>query len=401
MAVPASSTAAVPAPVVTLPAAASPTHHYAQLDALRGLAAGVVVLDHFLRLWDPTTLPSRVRLLLAVLAPFFNGGVSVLIFFLLSGFVLSLPYERGNPLPYPTFALRRLARIYLPYLGALLLALLADWQLHGTLAVSPWFNQTWTAPLTPRLISQSVLMLGNYDTAQVNTAFWSLPVEMRLSLIFPLLCLPLLRWRPAFAFGLLAATAVAYAAVIRLLPHRLSAVSFTNLAEQAAGIFAFAVGILLVRGMPAIRTWWGTRKAASRLLLGLAVLVALEYPGLLTRGHLFLLSVLLTHAGAAGLLALALCSRRLARVLTHPVPAWLGRVSYSLYLVHATVLFALVHLFFPRVSRLGLLMPYLVISLTLAFLFFFMVEKPSMRLSRSIGRRRRTLVGTKQSTREA
>ena len=45
-----------------------------------------------------------------------------MLFFLLSGFVLSVPYLRGKGQAYPVYLIRRILRIYAPYLAALALA---------------------------------------------------------------------------------------------------------------------------------------------------------------------------------------------------------------------------------------------------------------------------------------
>ncbi len=363
------------------------SHHYPELDALRGLAAFVVVLSHFGKLWEPASIPPRLQLLFGlILAPLFNAASAVMLFFLLSGFVLSLPYRTGTELRYPVFLLRRLARIYLPYLGALALALLADWRLHHPMQVSRWFSQTWTAPLTPALLLQHLLLIGNYDTAQINTAFWSLAVEMRLSILFPLFCVPLMRLRarfvPLWFLGLL----LFYTADLRLLQHRLSPVSFTNLSEMLFATLSFSAGIVLARWFTPAKALWDRSGTPLRIAFTLLAFVLFEWSGLLTRVHLFSLTGPLAIAGGCGLLVTALCSRRAGRLLNHRLPAWMGRVSYSLYLVHATVLFALVHLFFGRLTRLQLLAPYLLLALAAAALFFVAVEKPCIQLSRSIGR---------------
>ncbi|RXH57080.1 acyltransferase 3 [Granulicella sibirica] len=343
-------------------------------------------------MWDPSSVGHGTRLLLdGVLVPFFNGRSSVILFFLLSGFVLSLPYKRGNALPYHIFFLRRLARIYVPYVAALALALVADWRFHGPLPMSRWSNLTWTAPLTWPLILQNFLLIGNYDTAQVNTAFWSLAVEMRLSILFPLLCLPLLRLKRSYTFLLFAALVVFNIAAVQIFAHRMRPVSFTNMAEMIAGTVAFAAGILLSRWLELFQTTWGRTPALQRILFFAISLTTLEWSANLPVPHAWIFADVLPVAGGCGVLIATLCSRRVTRILSHRLPAWLGRVSYSLYLVHATVLFSLMHLFFARATRLELLAPYLLLSLLSATAFFFLVEKPCIHLSRTIGRSGRTL----------
>ena len=361
------------------------SHHYPELDALRGLAALFVVLGHFFHLWDPQALSRRTRFLLnGVFVPAFNGRSSVTLFFLLSGFVLTLPYKRANELPYPTFLLRRLARIYLPYLAALALALLGDWKLHQPLAVSAWFSQTWTAPITPSLILQHLLLIGSYDTAQVNTAFWSLAVEMRLSLLFPLLCIPLLCWSWSSARLILGSLVLLDIGVPHLLGHRLSPDLFHSLTDTTLGLLAFAAGILLARALEPLQILWARVSTSVHVLFFAVSFFLLEWLSNLGHTHLWIFENILTVAGGCGVLLVVLCSRRASLVLNHRPPAWLGRISYSLYLVHATVLFALVHLFLGRLTRMELLVPYLVGALGLATLFFFLVEAPSIHLSRSI-----------------
>src|SRR5438105_12280270 len=102
------------------PAGASSGQRFRELDSLRGLAALIVVFHHFFWMWfyhqtertDPAFL---------LFYPLIAGHESVILFFLLSGFVLSVPYLRGRSQPYGTFLLRRVLRIYCPYFFALVL----------------------------------------------------------------------------------------------------------------------------------------------------------------------------------------------------------------------------------------------------------------------------------------
>lgn len=113
------------------------SRHYPELDALRGIAALIVVLGHYVRIWDSSAMqPTARKVIEEFLHPIFNGGSSVILFFLLREFVLALPYKRGTELPYGVFVRRRLAHIYLPYLAALAIALLGDVCFHNPLQMS-------------------------------------------------------------------------------------------------------------------------------------------------------------------------------------------------------------------------------------------------------------------------
>ena len=76
---------------------------YVELDSLRGLAALIVVLHHVLYLWETDTQPASAacRFFLDLINPF--GFEAVILFFVLSGFVLSLPAVDGKPQTYLTF----------------------------------------------------------------------------------------------------------------------------------------------------------------------------------------------------------------------------------------------------------------------------------------------------------
>jgi peptidoglycan/LPS O-acetylase OafA/YrhL len=107
------------------------------LDALRGLAALVVVFAHCYE-----TLPEGQRWITdhsspwdKVTRPFHNGQAAVALFFVLSGYVLALPFLQGQVMEYRTYVLRRICRIYLPFVAATgLAALLAGFAVHGEVA---------------------------------------------------------------------------------------------------------------------------------------------------------------------------------------------------------------------------------------------------------------------------
>jgi peptidoglycan/LPS O-acetylase OafA/YrhL len=164
-----------------------------ELDSLRGLAAITVVFHHFSRICPESFTHLLIRTPLRLLIA---GHQAVILFFLLSGFVLTQPYKKKNTLSYGHFLLKRVCRIYLPYLGALALAILCDlsFPAHGP-SNNYWINYTWSQPVTARLVLQHVIFLGVYNWSQFNAAFWSLVYEMRISLVFPFIAVAVLRLR--------------------------------------------------------------------------------------------------------------------------------------------------------------------------------------------------------------
>lgn len=118
-----------------------------QLDALRGIAAFSVLLSHafltFPVVWDTTTPSGEPWYLqLAMFSPlrvFWAGHEAVIFFFILSGFVLALPYyDNRESQPYKLYLAKRVLRIYTPYLAAVLLAFsLREVFLMATLSLFP------------------------------------------------------------------------------------------------------------------------------------------------------------------------------------------------------------------------------------------------------------------------
>ena len=89
-------------------------------------------------------------------------------------------------------------------------------------------------------------------------------------------------------------------------------------------------------------------------------------------------------AGACMFIPLAMNVQGFKAFLHHHTVHYLGRISYSLYLVHGTVLFTLIHFFYGRVDFLKLLPLYVVVTIALADIFYRLIEFPSMTLGRRL-----------------
>jgi peptidoglycan/LPS O-acetylase OafA/YrhL len=372
-----------------LPQQGDPRRFY-ELDSLRGLAALTVVFHHFSRLCSPQVVHvidrTPLRLLIA-------GHQAVILFFLLSGFVLTLPYKKRGRLNYGPFLLKRVCRIYLPYLGALALAVLCDLHFsnHHARYDNYWINLTWSAPVTTRLVLQHILFLGNYDWSQFNTAFWSLVYEMRISLVFPFLAIAVLRLRTIWL--LLAAAvlslaffpmAILFSSVLHLSSHD-AAINTTLTLHYAA---FFLIGSVMANHLHAINRWYARLSAVQAGALAIVSLILYGFSGASSIVQRLSIPADLYDWGAAAgaimFIIFAMNSRPFHRFLTSRTIHHLGQISYSLYLIHATILFVLIHTLWGRVPIGILLSIYLIVTLAVTEIFYRLIERPSMLLGRRL-----------------
>jgi peptidoglycan/LPS O-acetylase OafA/YrhL len=301
------------------------------LEGLRGYAAFLVFLTHAFGLVlarvygvdaDHFSLRDSASAGMAVTALVFRSHYGVDLFFVLSGLLMADIAVRRWP-GAGRFLARRALRIYPAYLASLAIVAVV-----GIL----WFGRAVSAAdaAANAAFLQGFFILG---VPAINPVTWSLSYEAAFYLAVPLLALA---WsgRPGAATGTAATSAmlaafVALVAVSALLPHD-KGIYFAYFALFLPGIF---LGVLdgEARGTLAQRlpTWL----AAAAWL---AFVVAVKLQWLSNREPLYYFA----SGIAAALLVLKACDGdgRLAHWLTRPALLWLGRYSYSFFLIHYVVL---------------------------------------------------------------
>jgi peptidoglycan/LPS O-acetylase OafA/YrhL len=174
------------------------------LDGLRGLAALVVVLHHTLLASEPTLAgPYNVGpfpadgsvgwlLTYTPLHILWAGPEFVVVFFVLSGFVLSLPCASGGRRPrIASFYPSRFVRLYLPVWAALAFAAVLHVAVsHAALPTGSWWLDAHSQPLTFEAWRQDAGPLSKYTGHwALLDVLWSLRWEVLFSLALPLLLL--------------------------------------------------------------------------------------------------------------------------------------------------------------------------------------------------------------------
>jgi len=334
-----------------------------ELDSLRGIAACIVVLCHLRAPFVATELKWYLR-------PIFDGHVSVIIFFVLSGYVLSLPFWLGTQLPYSKYLIRRFFRIYVPYAVAVCCSLIAGMNfLDSQLPLTKWFYICWHTPFTLRLIASQFLTI---DTAgRINIAFWSLRYEMEMSIAIPLICMFVRRLSVRMALLLSFAIELVGFGGLHLFKD-------TGLGREVSTTIVwsscFLLGALLAKERKTISKKYGTFSRPIRVALA-ACSVAMFY-----FGH-----DEVAIPGACLIIVLVQNSRA-REWLQHPIPEYLGRISYSLYLLHGAIILSLTVLFYGRIPLWALVSLCLALSVAMSHFFCLLVEEPAMRIGKRLAK---------------
>lgn len=369
------------APIKTVPSIARPRLHC--LDSIRGLASLAVLMFHCCWIY-----PQAVRehiFFLAKFTPFAiftNGHAAVIIFFVLSGYVLSLPFFGNRPVPFKQYLVKRFCRIYLPFAAAVCVSTLL-WLISSRVPVSTlsaWFQGNWPPPpLEWRRILSHFLMEGTNYATHLDGPIWSLTHEIRISIMFPALIFISRKSARAIALGLF----LFFASTVLLElcgDGNINVIPDSSLATWLLTLRYvpfFLMGILVskhsamlgstIRKMP----WWlyGLFWACSYA----AICKHIRSDWVLAHfGDLFI------ALGSAGLIVLCLHSPRVSHFLEKGPAQWLGQVSYSLYLIHVPIMLFVGYQFGAAVGVTATVAIAIATSLVIAQFMFQFVEQPSI-----------------------
>jgi len=299
-------------------------NHFAFVDALRGVAALYVMALHIALI--PAFKPAIPEALHNIIL---SGGSGVTLFFVISAFTLSYSMRErgGEPRPILAFYLRRIFRIVPLFYAWVLIAILIN--IHFLHLARP--------PL--RLIALNVMFLFNFSPGTHNGIVWgswTLGVEMMFYLIFPFIFLWCDGIRKAAAFvglALLGSLGFYRYLLSTNLPAATRESYFYTAFANHLPVFGLGVLTFLVFE----RYIW--RKTHSKVVgsITLASSTALWFLASkppMTAWRWYLLAV------AYAVLACGLGMMPVKAVVNR-LTLFYGRISYSLYLNHLMVVFAL------------------------------------------------------------
>jgi peptidoglycan/LPS O-acetylase OafA/YrhL len=363
---------------------------YHELDSIRGLAAMSVVFAHYLNIFPSSTKTNLIeygptRLLVA-------GNEAVLLFFLLSGFVLALPFLKGreiNLLNYRDFAIKRVARIYLPYLAVILIAVMGNYLLYtGDIKyLSTWFNNRWAEPISLKAFIDHVVFLGDYPK-QFNTVTWSLVEELRISLIFPILMIFVLRFtwikNVIFAFSLF---------LISILVYLIFGENSNDISGTISYSAIFVIGAILAKHKDDLFSYLNQLSKINKLLFiagGLFLYVyakpsfALNSLFGVNEFYRIKIDFWFTVSGAAMIVIMAISFEKLSNLLSHNIINFFGKISFSVYLYHLIVLLSFVYIFDSILPIWVILVLSFAVTIGISTLSYYYIELPSMNFGKRL-----------------
>jgi peptidoglycan/LPS O-acetylase OafA/YrhL len=413
MALPAASRPTSTLPQACAPAADVPLERAGSLEGLRGLAALQVVAMHYATAFLPGAAARNPALFRhgweAVLAgtPLYfliDGFTAVDVFFLISGGVLTLSFRR-SPRAMLALAASRAVRLGGPVAVAGVLALLltaaapdAHRAAAALLGPDGWLARDGVSPTTLahllRDVTLNAILLG-YAGASLFAPSWHWLQPMEVSLDAPFWTMHL-----EFYGSLLVLALVAVRSASR-------ALHVTMLAALAAAwlpapLFLFVIGHLsadLIRTPPRARA--AALLGAASLAVGILVASRKDWPAVellrLALGRVCLGGVpnefqFQGQVGAIMIYFGVLLCRPARRVLAAAWPRRLGRLSFSLYLVHFPILFTVTSV---AAVRLATVLPLdaallaasvlgLVVTFGAALAFERFVDRPAIAASRRL-----------------
>jgi peptidoglycan/LPS O-acetylase OafA/YrhL len=358
-----------------------PTHKYlSNLTPLRGIAALWVVVFHFSEIVAKFVSTDRSLLLT-------KGYLMVDLFFIMSGFIIYHVYQQSFQSAFTgknfrQFIVARFARVYPLHFVTLLLSIAILVPMFGW---DPLFNN-------PRAIPTNLLLIHSFGIHKLfnwNVPSWSISAEWWAYMVFPFLSLFIYR-KKGMAIALLALFAVlAYLSIMFWIP-RANIFDPTHPHRQnldvtfdygfLRGLAGFILGMLLYYAYEVGLFWKIFQKDISAIIVMFGSILCMHFGWNDGFDIIFF---------AALVFAFALNNGRLHNMCNSRIAQYLGKISYSIYLMQ---LFPLIPLWsgirLPGLvyaknsattsfwTGVGYCLIYIILVIGVASLTYFTIEKP-------------------------
>lgn len=342
------------------------------LDSIRGLAALLVVVSHIFETYikhNPANY-SKLVTLFELVEP---GRIGVIVFFLTSGFVIPWSLKLNAEHALKNFVIRRFFRLYPAYWFSIIVAVIVGIGV-GVNIIS--VEQT---------LMNFTMIQKFLGVESVIGAYWTLHLE----LVFYVLCAVL------FTLGLLHKNH--YLIMLTILFCLCSVgVAALRYYSQIKVPIIMPLGLAIMFYGALLRNYFIEKQ--TELTKPLIFLTVFYFSALLIADHFYYvdgwLKWFLTHVMAFSTFFLLVTKVKLHQAIA----VYLGRVSYSLYLLHAMVIGVAFEVFgdfaYSGVGFVVTLITIIGASILCADLSYRFIEKPGVELARKITSKYKKVVET-------
>ena len=361
------------------------------LDSVRGLSALNLITWHFIAAFigsDPHGLTTKSPLHI-----FWYGEADVMLFFIHSGFILAYSYTGINkPLTvasYIQFLIERIFRIYPLFLFILFLSFILKntiFPLTAGIFTNQHLQSYWSRSYDiVTVLKEAILVIPipKEGSARLIPQDWTLTIELVIGALIPLL-----------AFFLRKNKWIFWVVVCMLI--LLFRLTFT---------FEFACGVFLFYHWQIIKSMWLKMNMGIKIMtciLSICLFFCFFHFCSLINYSLVLfrpgIDRLIVVSGCCLVFCIVISSSTAQKILSLPLFARIGRICYSIYLVHMVLLIIfgdyfmiLLHNWF-KIARFNYFLIFFIVFMAVTILIssvtYWLIEKPfnvaGKKISRSV-----------------
>jgi peptidoglycan/LPS O-acetylase OafA/YrhL len=371
------------------------SNRISELDALRGIAAFTVLIGHCFAVFPAaydiftsrsmeTTNYTLKYLTFSPLHIFWNGHAAVTLFFILSGFVLSVSHYDVRKFKYSNYIVKRMCRLYIPYIVIVTISVLLGnfyQSKYGIDNVSYPFLESWSSKIN--YIDYIKLSLLHGKTNIVDFPLWTIIIEIEISIILPFFIMLIKRFNLILNILFILLCIVS----VKLLVHTSLSNSIPDIKHLYFLPF-FMVGSLMYKFRLKIKSW-KMNNMIFKLLIYSSILILCNWEWMMVwfikfdkNSFLYLISDFMVAIGCILLMIVVLSSTgSIKNTLNTLAFQFLGKISYSLYLVHVIVIMFVLYNF--KSTKLDYLIPLFIIStLLVSYAYFLYIEQPSVKIGK-------------------
>lgn len=375
-----------------------PSTHLAYLDSLRAIAALYVVLHHAaiqdVHHLDFTGFKRKYMMVFAM------GHMSVNLFIVLSGFCLMLPIIRSKYelADIYNFYKRRVIRIIPPYYFAIGISLLLIYFFIGQPTKTAW---KITMPVTPFSIVTHLALIHDLFLStvyKINSVFWSISVEFRIYILFPVM---VYIWKKKGPFATLL-FAIAVTVIIEIVMGGLKGY-YADINLGSSGVSPYI--ILFTLGMIAadisfsdtgLSTYKNNMPWGWAVIISFIIVAVLFYVRVLPKIHydiivkdiIFGVFSFCLLVYSSNINQDSTVNNFYKRFMSWRPLVFVGTFAYSLYLIHSPLQQVISLYIMPlfHLSRFNATLVLQLLSCVLiipaAYIFFLLFEKPFMKMGK-------------------